>query len=73
VAEQRFDTFMCVHQRDVGYLLEMVLRSYKLNFMPKGRLILITNDLPHLRAFIQRIGFEDQTVLMDDRDCLSKE
>ncbi|MBA3868860.1 MAG: hypothetical protein H0X30_06880 [Anaerolineae bacterium] len=73
MAEQQFDTFICVHQREVGYLLEMVLRSYRLNFIPKGRLILITNDLPYLREFIQRIGFADETVLMDDRDCLSKE
>ena len=73
MAEQQFDTFICVHQRDVSYLLEMVLRSYRLNFMPKGRLILITNDLPYLREFIQRIGFENETVLMDDRDCLSKD
>ncbi|MCA0453697.1 MAG: DUF6492 family protein [Chloroflexi bacterium] len=73
MAEQQFDTFICVHHRDVSYLLELVLRSYRLNFLPKGRLMMITNDLPHLREFVARIGLEGKVVLSDDREWLSKE
>ncbi len=73
MAEQQFDTFICVHHRDVSYLLELVLRSYRLNFMPKGRLVMITNDLPKLREFVERIGLEGNVILSDDRDWLSKE
>lgn len=73
MTEQQFDTFICVHHRDVSYLLELVLRSYRLNFKPKGKLVMITNDLPHLRAFVDRIGLEGNVVLSDDREWLSKE
>src|SRR4051812_18442071 len=64
---------MCVHHREIEYLLEMVLRSYKLNFLPKGRLMLITNDVPQLRSFIERIGFTEQVTISDDHDWLSKQ
>lgn len=73
MSEQRLDTFVCVHSRDVGYLLELVLRSYEVNFLPKGRLIMISNDLPHLQAFIDKIGLKTPVTLSEDRDWLSEE
>jgi hypothetical protein len=71
VNDQVLDTFVCVHQRDVGYLLELVLRAYEVNFRPKNRLILITNDLPYLRAFCERTGVARGAVLTSDSDWLS--
>jgi hypothetical protein len=73
LTEKQMDTFVCVHQRDVGYLLELVLRSYEMNFLPKGRLIMITNDLPHLQAFIDKLGLKTPVTLSGDRDWLSEE
>ncbi len=69
---QMLDTFICVHQRDVNALLELVLRAYEVNFRPKGRLILITNDLPHLKAFCERTGVAQGAVLTPDSDWLSQ-
>ncbi len=65
------DVFVCVHSRDVGYLLELVLRSYEVNFIPKGRLVLITNDVPHLQAFIDQTGVARQASVTADQDWLS--
>ena len=45
------DTFICIHHRDVGYLLETVLRAWEINFRPRNRLFMITNDPAHLKAF----------------------
>lgn len=73
MTEQRFDTFVCVHSRDVGYLLELVLRSYEVNFLPKGRLILISNDLTSLKAFVDEIGLKTPVTLYEDKDWLSEE
>ncbi len=73
MTEQRLDTFVCVHSRDVGYLLELVLLSYEVNFLPKGRLIMITNDLPHLQAFIKDIGLKTPVIISEDKDWLSEE
>ncbi len=69
---QVLDTFVCVHQRDVNYLLKLVLRAYEVNFRPKARLILITNDLPYLRAFCERTGVAQGAVLTADSDWLSQ-
>ena len=49
-----FDTFICIHRRDVDYLLKTVLDSYRANFVAKGNLFLVTNDLPYLQDFIAR-------------------
>lgn len=65
------DTFVCVHRRDVDYLLELALRSYEVNFQPKGQLILITNDLPYLRAFVERVEMSSPPVLSSDDEWLS--
>ena len=64
---------MCVHSRDVGYLLELVLRSYEVNFLPKGRLILISNDLTSLKSFVDEIGLKTPVTLYEDKDWLSEE
>lgn len=66
------DTFVCVHSRDVGYLLEAVLRSYDVHFMPKARLILITNDAPHLRGFLNRTGVGQGAIVTSDGEWLSE-
>lgn len=69
---QRLDTFVCVHQRDVNFLLELVLRAYEFNFRPKGRLIMISNDVPYLKAFCERTGVGQGAILSSDSDWLSK-
>lgn len=69
--QQPIDAFICVHKRDVDYLLELVLRSYEVNFVPKGRLTLITNDLPYLQAFIERTGVVPDAILTSDADWLT--
>ncbi len=71
MSDLKLDTFVCVHSRDVGYLLELVLQSYQVNFQPKARLILITNDAPHLQAFIDRTGVVSNAVVTSDSDWLS--
>lgn len=69
--EQLLDTFVCVHQRDVNYLLELVLRAYEVNFRPKARLVMVTNDLPYLREFCERTGVAQGATLTSDNDWLS--
>jgi len=71
--EEKLDTFVCVHRRDVDYLLELVLRSYQLNFLPKNRLIFITNDLPYLRQFVESLNLGTETIFTSDGDWLSKQ
>ena len=71
LAQETIDTFICVHQRDVDYLLELVLRSYQVNFLPKGTLTFVTNDLPHLQAFLDRTGAAPNAVLTSDGDWLT--
>jgi hypothetical protein len=73
LTKQRLDTFICAHHRDVGYLLELVLRSYEVNFQPKGRLIMITNDLPILQTFVEKLGLKTPVVFYGDSDWLSDE
>jgi hypothetical protein len=70
---QHLDAFVCVHRRDVGYLLETVLRSFFVNFKPRRNLMLVTNDLPHLQAFIDRMGWGSRVYLSSDNDWLSKD
>lgn len=71
IAQQGIDTFVCVHRRDVDYLLGIALRSYQVNFIPKAKLFLITNDLPYLQTFVQRLGIE--ATLFSDEEWLSKD
>lgn len=66
------DTFVCVHERDLGPLFEMALRAHQRHFLPKGALILIANDLPKLRDFVERIGLAAGTVLSTDEEWLSR-
>lgn len=73
VTNAKIDTFICVHRRDVDYLLELVLRSYQVNFLPKGTLTLITNDLPYLTEFIDRAALDIEVRLFNDNDWLSKQ
>ena len=67
----RIDSFICVHRRDVDYLLGLVLRSYQANFQPKGRMTLVTNDLPYLRDAVDRWRLDLDMVLTSDSDWLS--
>ncbi len=69
---QRIDTFMCVHKRDVDTLLGLALRSYELNFGPKGRMTIVTNDLPYLQDFVDGMGLAEKPVLYADNDWLSR-
>jgi hypothetical protein len=48
-----------------------VLRAYEVNFRPKGRLVMITNDLPHLRDFCERAGVGIGATFTSDSDWLS--
>jgi hypothetical protein len=50
----------------------MVLRSYQLNFVPKGKLFLVTNNLPYLRDFIERQQLDCPATLFSDNEWLSK-
>lgn len=72
MSTNQLNTFICVHKRDVGYLFEMVLRSYLLNFEPKGNLTVICNDLPFLRDFLAEKGLDGQVSLSGDADWLSQ-
>ena len=66
------DVFMCVHQRDVGYLFELSLRSYLRNFEPKGSLTLVTNNQPFLADFVARLGLADRATVTSDEQWLSR-
>jgi hypothetical protein len=72
MTQPALDTFVCIHHRDVDYLLETVLRSYDANFRPKGRLFMITNDPDHLRHFLDQSEFGQDVTLFADSDWLSK-
>lgn len=68
------DTFMCVHRRDVDYLLGTVLLSYRLNFQPQRKLTIVTNDRPYLQDALERLGLSGQEVqLSSDSDWLSSQ
>jgi hypothetical protein len=66
------DTFLCIHHRDVGYLLETVLRAWEVNFRPRNRLFMITNDPAHLKAFLDRTGVAQDAIVSADSDWLSQ-
>jgi Family of unknown function (DUF6492) len=70
--EQTLDAFMCVHRRDIGYLFEAALESYQLNFAPRARLMLITNDRPYLASYIERRGLSGGIEVTSDEQWLSK-
>jgi hypothetical protein len=65
------DTFICVHSRDLDHLFELSLRSYALNFRPKGRLFLVSNDVDALRRELDRAELGAGAELMADDDWLS--
>jgi hypothetical protein len=71
--QEKIDTFICVHRRDVDYLLELALRAYQANFLPKGKLIFISNDLPYLQQFVERLDLDRGAVFTSDSDWLSKQ
>lgn len=66
------DTFICVHKRDVDYLFETVLKSYLLNYEPKGKLTIITNDLPYLEEFLASKDLNEGITLSRDEEWLSR-
>lgn len=68
---ERLDLFICVHHRDLGPLFELTLRSYLLNFEPKGRLFLISNDVDRARPLLDRLDLGPDVVLMPDDHWLS--
>lgn len=70
---QPIDAFICVHKRDVGYLFELALRSYMVNFEPKGRLTLITNDRGYLTDYVARMGLEGEVSVSGDEEWLSRQ
>jgi hypothetical protein len=69
--ESAIDTLICVHENDINDLFSIVLRSYALNFQPKGRLLIVSNNLPKLRDFVGRIGWSVQPALSGDEEWLS--
>lgn len=71
-AHDTFDTFMCVHRRDVDYLLGLVLRSYQVNFLPKRKLIFVTNDKPYLQNFVEGLDLGVEMRFSSDDEWLSK-
>ncbi len=72
LSEEKIDTFVCVHRRDVDYLLDLVLRSYQVNFLPKNKLIFITNDLPYLQKFVEKLDLGTEVIFTSDNEWLSK-
>lgn len=70
--EKTIDTFICIHRRDVGYLLELVLKAYQLNFKPKGRLVMISNDRPYLQNFLAGLDFLSPVTVYGDEEWLSE-
>ncbi|NTJ43880.1 hypothetical protein G6L28_14865 [Agrobacterium larrymoorei] len=65
------DAFMCVHSRDVEYLLEASLRSYEQHFPDKGQLNIITNDPSALRGFLDARGLVPNAIVTGDGEWLS--
>jgi hypothetical protein len=66
------DVFVCVHERDLGPLFAVTLRSYERHFAPQGRLILVTNNVAKARDFLDRAGLTDRAMLSADEDWLSR-
>jgi hypothetical protein len=71
-ASSQLDLFLCAHSKDVAYLLELVVRSWQLHFVPKGRLFLISNDRRPLEEFADRLGLANVAEISTDADWLSK-
>ena len=65
------DLFICVHERDLGPLFEIVLDAYARHFQPKGQLTLISNNVPQLRSFLARTGLAGDARLLADDEILS--
>ena len=68
---EQIDVFICVHERDLGPLFEIVLNAYTTYFQPKGQLVLISNNLSQLRAFLTRTGLVRDARLLADDEILS--
>ncbi len=68
----KIDTFVCVHRRDIDYLLETGLRAMLRNFGPRGSTMLVTNDVPALSRAVESWGLEQEFEISDDADWLSK-
>ena len=71
-ADEKIDTFFCVHRRDIDYLLETSLRAVLRHFKPRGSTTLVTNDVPALRRAVERWGLDDAVGITDDSDWLSE-
>ena len=66
-----FDLFVCVHSSDVSYLLELAMQGWRLNFRPKGKLYLVSNERGPIQEFADRTGLSDIATISTDRDWLS--
>ncbi len=64
------DAFICIHERDLGPLFEIVLRSYARYFRPKGSLTMISNNVSQLRSFLARTGLASDALLLADDEIL---
>ena len=73
MCEQTLDTFICVHTSDMNDLFEIALRSYALNFKPRGKLTLVSNDVTALQEFIDRVDVDVPAILSRDDDWLTKQ
>ncbi|ANP84623.1 DUF6492 family protein [Rhizobium leguminosarum] len=69
--DSRIDAFMCVHSRDIEYLLEASLRSYQQHFPDKGNLTMVTDNPAALRAFLDAKGLVPGAAVTGDNDWLS--
>lgn len=67
----RIDAFMCVHSRDIEYLLEASLRSYEQHFPDKGKLNIVTNDPSALRDSLDARGLVPDAIVTGDGEWLS--
>lgn len=72
-AATAIDAFVCVHERDLGPLFAVVLRAYERYFAPKGRLILVTNNVAQARDFLERAGLAGSAALSADEEWLSRQ
>lgn len=71
--DSQLDAFICVHERDLGYLFEVALQSYFINFVPKGTLMLISNDRRRLAEFVEQVGVQQRVTVSSDGDWLSRQ
>lgn len=66
-----FDVFICVHSSDVSYLLELAVQGWRVNFRPKAKLYLISNERGPVQEFVDRTGLTDVATITTDGDWLS--